>query len=112
MALKSAPRNDRDRASGLLGLAARAGRVVAGTRAVREAARRGRLDFVVVAADASANAREKLIPLLRATGVPHAEALDRATLGAALGRARLSAVGLTDEAMATRLREIFRAAAG
>ncbi|MFW6201682.1 MAG: ribosomal L7Ae/L30e/S12e/Gadd45 family protein [Gemmatimonadota bacterium] len=96
----------------MLGLAARAGRAVAGTRAVREAARRRRLHFVVIAADASGNAREKLIPLLRATDVPHAVALDRATLGTALGRARLSAVGLTDEAMAARLQEILHAAAG
>lgn len=101
-----------ERIGGLLGLAARAGRVTAGTRAVREAARRRGLRFVIVASDASTNTRNKLIPLLRATEVPYAEALDRAALGAALGRAGLSAVGLTDPRLAARLREIIDGAAG
>lgn len=79
---------------------------------MRDAAKRGKLRFAIVAGDASANARDKLIPLLRAVDVPHAEAADRATLGAAVGRASLSAVGLTDAPLAARVREILRDAAG
>src|SRR5512138_3661084 len=88
----------------LLGLAARAGAIVPGTDRVREAARGGRLHLVLVAADASANAMDKLIPVLEARGVPHAVIADRVQLGAAVGRAPLSAVGVLDASFAERLR--------
>jgi ribosomal protein L7Ae-like RNA K-turn-binding protein len=92
------------RALGLLGLAARAGAVAAGTERVREAARAGRLRLVVLAVDAAANARAKLLPLLRARGVEIVEAFDRAALGEAVGRPLLSAAGLTDASFAARVR--------
>ncbi|MBI4408898.1 MAG: ribosomal L7Ae/L30e/S12e/Gadd45 family protein [Gemmatimonadetes bacterium] len=94
----------------LLGLAARAGALVAGTERVREAVRAGRAAYVVVAADASANSRGKLLPLLTARGVPHAVALDRHALGSAVGRGPLSAIGLTDASFAGRVRELLQAA--
>jgi ribosomal protein L7Ae-like RNA K-turn-binding protein len=95
------------RALSLLGLAARAGAVAAGTERVREAARAGRLRYVILAADAAGNARSKLLPLLAARGVPVVEAFDRADLGAAVGRSSLSAVGLTDASFAARVRGLL-----
>ncbi|HEY8485522.1 MAG TPA: ribosomal L7Ae/L30e/S12e/Gadd45 family protein [Longimicrobiales bacterium] len=91
----------------LLGLAARAGAVLAGTERVRLAARAGKSRFVVVAADASENSREKLLPLLRAKGIPHVVAFDRVRLGAAVGRSALSAVGVVDPSFAARLEELL-----
>jgi ribosomal protein L7Ae-like RNA K-turn-binding protein len=91
----------------LLGLAARAGRVVPGTERVREAVRAGGVQFVVVAADASAGAMDKLLPLLERRGVAHAVDFDRAALGGAVGRAPLSAVGVSDASLARRLRELL-----
>ncbi len=96
----------------LLGLAARAGAVVPGTERVREAARSGRLRLALVAGDASANAREKLIPLLESREVPHAIIGSRAGLGAAVGRAPLSAVGVTDASLAARLRGMVEQGSG
>lgn len=91
----------------LLGLAARGGRVHPGTERVREAARRGGVQHVLIAADSSANARDKLLPLLAAKHVPHTVAFDRARLGAAVGRAPLSAVGVSDVALAARILELM-----
>lgn len=91
----------------LLGLAARAGTLVPGTGRVREAVRAGVVRFVVVAGDASENARDKLLPLLAARGVPHAVVFDRTALGAAVGRSPLSAVGITDASLAGRVAELL-----
>jgi ribosomal protein L7Ae-like RNA K-turn-binding protein len=91
----------------LLGLAARAGAVLPGTERVREAARAGSLHFVLVAADASANSRGKLRSVLSARGVEHVIAFDRDRLGAAVGRAPLSAVGITSDSLAGRIRSLL-----
>lgn len=86
----------------LLGLAARAGRLVAGTEAVRQAVRQGEVIWVLLAADASPTQQAKLLPLLHARGTRHNRMLARAELGAAVGRGPLSAVGLTDANFARR----------
>lgn len=91
----------------LLGLAARAGGIVPGTDRVRIAARRDELQFVLLATDASANAREKLVPLLTARGIPYDMVASRMELGGAVGRSPLSAVGLLDVSLARRVRELI-----
>lgn len=96
-----------DPALRLLGLAARAGGVVPGTERVREAARGGHLHLALVAVDASANAQDKLLPLLEARRVPHLIVFTRAELGGAVGRGPLSAVGLTEASLAKRVRELI-----
>lgn len=93
---------------GIIGLAARAGSLVWGTERVREAVRGGEVKFVVMAADASDNAKGKLVPLLEASGVPFAEGYDRASLGTAIGKAPVSAIGVTGREFVARI----RAAAG
>ncbi len=94
-----------------MGLAERAGMVIPGTDRVREAVREGRVRLVLLASDASRNSRDKLEPLLRAVGLRYGVIADRARLGAAVGRAPLSAVAITDGAMARRIDELaFRLA--
>jgi len=95
------------RALGLVGLAARARNLVAGTAQVRVAARGRRLALVLIATDASANARGKVMPLLEATGIAMIEQFDRMTLGTAAGRAPLSAIGIMDASLATRIRSLL-----
>lgn len=96
-----------DRVLGLLGMAMRAGAVVPGTERVRDAARSGTLQLAVIAADASGNSRGKLLPLLTARGVSHVIRFNRNELGAAVGRAPLSAVGVLDPALARRLQTVL-----
>lgn len=92
----------------MLGLAERAGAVIPGTARVREAVRDGRVRLVLLASDASRNSREKLRPLLNAVGQRFIVIADRATLGAAVGRAPLSAVGVTDAGLADRIDALAR----
>lgn len=87
----------------LLGLARRGGHAVIGTDAVLGAARASRLRAVVIACDASENARDRIrIALARAPSIPGPE---RTALGAAVGRAPVAVVGVTDAAIAARLLE-------
>lgn len=94
-----------ERALDLLGLALRAGRLEVGTVAVREAARAGELCGAVVAADAGENARDRVVPLLEASGVPVLEAVDRRSLGRALGRGPVVVAGLTDPGLLSSVQE-------
>lgn len=96
----------------MLGLAARAGAVVPGTERVRQAARGGTLRYAIVASDLTGTGRDKLIPLLEWKEVEHAVRYTRAQLGAAVGRAPLAAVGVTDGSFARRLRVLVAEAAG
>jgi ribosomal protein L7Ae-like RNA K-turn-binding protein len=96
----------------LLGLAARAGALLPGTERVREAARRGAVHFVIVAADTSENSNDKLLPLLEKRGVPHVVAFTRAELGVAVGHAPLSAVGITQKSLAKSVAKAFESGLG
>ena len=96
--------------SGLLGLAARARALVWGTERVREAVRGGEVKFAIVATDASENTRDKLVPLLEASGVRWAGRLDRDTLGRAIGKAPVSAIGVTGREFAARIGAVTKAA--
>lgn len=93
----------------LLGLAKRAGKVVAGTGMVRTSARSGEVRLVVIAADAAPTQAAKLLPLLEAAKIPHATLWTRAQLGAAIGRAPVAALGLTDEGFAGRAGQLIDA---
>ena len=93
----------------LLGLAARARALVHGTDATRQAVRDGKAAAVLLAADTSPTQSQKLVPLLEARGTPFAVCLTREGLGAALGRASVSAVGITQDSFARRALELARA---
>lgn len=99
-----------DRVAGLLGLARRAGRAVVGTEAVRAAASADELEMVVMATDASGNARKRIRKALGGRAVPVREWSDRDRLGRALGRGPVVAVGLTDPGLAGRLRAMLEGA--
>lgn len=97
-------------ATGLLGLARRAGALEAGTSAVREALRSGRARLVLVAADAAEGQRRKLAGLLARGSVPVRVYGDRASLGAAIGTSPVSALAVTDRALAALILEALPAA--
>lgn len=92
-----------DEALGLLGLARRAGRAVVGRRQLEDAARNGELRALVLAEDATENARGRLRGLVARTGVPTVELADRARLGNAVGKGAVAAVGVTDRGLAARV---------
>ena len=88
---------------GLLGLARRAGAVAPGTDATRRSIRRGEARLVLMAADASSVQLDKIRKELNNRTIPQVTLGDRATLGAAIGKAPVAAVAVTDKSFATRL---------
>jgi ribosomal protein L7Ae-like RNA K-turn-binding protein len=93
----------------LIGLGLRARNVVVGVEQVREAARKGSLQFAIVAPDASINSRDKIVPLLRARRIKFVEGPSAAELGAAVGRAQTAAVGVIDRQLARGLSGLAQA---
>jgi ribosomal protein L7Ae-like RNA K-turn-binding protein len=95
----------------LIGLGLRARNVVVGVEQVRTAARKGNLVLAVVAPDAAANSRDKVVPLLRARRVKFVEGPTAAELGAAVGRDQTAAVGVIDPQLARGIRELVETSA-
>jgi ribosomal protein L7Ae-like RNA K-turn-binding protein len=87
----------------LVGLARRAGYVAVGTRAVREAAGRGEACVVVVARDATDNARKRLHGLAGRPEVEVVECGTRGSLGRAVGRDEAVVVGIGDRGLGRRI---------
>jgi ribosomal protein L7Ae-like RNA K-turn-binding protein len=90
--------SDREAALGMLGLARKAGSVVTGTAATRDALRGGRARLVLTAADASEVQLGKIEGVLGP--VPRRIVGTRATLGDALGVPPATAVAVTDRRLA------------
>jgi ribosomal protein L7Ae-like RNA K-turn-binding protein len=93
----------------LLGLAARARALVTGTDMTRQKVRDGEAFCVLVAADASPTQRKKVEPLVLARGIPCFITLTRDEIGAAIGKAPVSAVGFTHDRFAKRAAELAAA---
>jgi hypothetical protein len=85
----------------LLGLARRAGQLVAGFDQVADALRRGEVAVLLAARDGAADGRRKLRALAR--DVPVIEAFDRRELGGAVGRDETVHLALAPGGLARRL---------
>ena len=98
------PEKARDRSVlQLVGLARRAGFAVVGTQAVRDAARRGELSVVVVAEDATDNARKRLRALVEQPDLEVVTGGTRSGLGRAVGRPEVVVVGIRDRGFGMRI---------
>jgi ribosomal protein L7Ae-like RNA K-turn-binding protein len=89
----------------LLGLGVRSRGAVVGVSQVREAAKRNKVLFAVVAVDASLNSIEKIVPLLNARRVRFIEVPSATELGAAVGREQTAVVGIVDRQLAAGVRD-------
>jgi ribosomal protein L7Ae-like RNA K-turn-binding protein len=85
---------------GLIGLGYRGRGVVIGVDAIRRDLQGDRCACVVIAADASPRARDKVERLAAARGVPLITGPEAATIGAQLGKSVVMAVGVRDRALA------------
>ncbi len=88
---------------GLLGLGRNGGMLVVGTDAVRRALQQDRLFCVVLAGDASARTRDKVVRLAGARHVPLLAGPAAAAIGVQLGKPPVMAVGVRDRALASGL---------
>ena len=71
---------------------------------VREAAKGNKVVFAIVAADASQNSLDKIVPLLNARRVRFVEVPSAAELGIAVGRNQTAVVGIVDRQLAAGVR--------
>ena len=94
----------RQRVLRLLGLGVRSRGAVIGVDSVREAAKRNKVFFAVVATDASVNSLDKVVPLLNARRVRFVEVPSAAELGGAVGRDQTAVVGIIDRQLAAGVR--------
>lgn len=86
----------------LIGLARRAGELVAGFDQVAEALRHGRCAMVLTASDGAADGRRRIDALARE--VPVLDPFDRRELGGAVGRDEIVHIGLAEGGLARQLR--------
>lgn len=90
-----------DRLLGLLGIAAKAGRLHVGEQTVCALAREKRARLIVLASDAGESTERQLRLATRGTAQPMVRlALDRQTLGGAAGRALCAAAAFSDVSLA------------
>lgn len=89
---------------GLLGLGERARSLAVGVEAVRRELQAGQLRCVVVAADASPRAVEKVVRLATAREIPVVAGPGAEAIGARLGRPPVMVVGVRDRALADGVR--------
>jgi ribosomal protein L7Ae-like RNA K-turn-binding protein len=85
---------------GLLGLGMRGRLVVLGVDAVRKELQGGTVRCVVLAADASRRAVDKVVKLAAGRRVPLVAGPDAAAIGARLGRPPVMVVGVRDRGLA------------
>jgi ribosomal protein L7Ae-like RNA K-turn-binding protein len=100
-----------ERLLGLLGLGYRARRVVIGVDPVRAGLQAGRFACLVLASDASPRAREKVVRLAEARGVPLLAGPPAEEMGRRLGRPAVMVAGVVDRALADGLAKAARGGA-
>ena len=89
----------------LLGLGVRSRGAVVGVNQVRESVKQDKVFLAVIAADASANSLDKVVPLLTARRVRFIEVPSALELGAAVGRDQTAVVGVVDRQLAAGIRD-------
>jgi ribosomal protein L7Ae-like RNA K-turn-binding protein len=90
----------------LVGLGTRGRLTVVGVEQVRSAALRGKLEYAVVALDASHHSLKKIVPMLAAKRIGFAEGPSAVELGKAVGKDSAAVVGIVDPQLAAGLRRI------
>ena len=100
-----------DRMLGMLGLCARAGKLITGEKACVQAARSGTAHAVLLDGAASDNAVKAVSQACESHGVPLLRTRPWA-LGEAVGKPSRMAAAVTDAGMAARLTELYRSGRG
>ena len=92
-----------DKALSMLGLAARAGRIVSGEFTVEKEVKSGRAYLVLIAEDASENTRKKFQNMCEFYEVPMLLCYDRERLGHFIGKDFRASVAILDEGFADNI---------
>lgn len=92
-----------DKALGLLGIAAKAGRVSGGSELCEEAIRKGMSSLVLIAEDISQNGRKAISDCCNYYGVQYITYSTMAQLGKAIGRQQRAVVSINDAGLAAAI---------
>src|SRR5690625_2358707 len=87
----------------LLGLAARARKIVTGGNIVINEVRRKRVRLVLLSADASERTKKKVLDKCDHYNIPVQIVADRQTLGQAIGKKERVVIGITDDGFANKM---------
>jgi len=98
----------RERLSGLLGLARRAGKLTLGSDAVENGLRHQKIHAVVLAEDAARATVKKFEEASARNGVPIFQAFSRDELGKLMGRETLAILGVNDSSFALAIEKIIK----
>ena len=90
----------------LVGLGLRGRGAVVGVERVREGVKKNKVAFAIVAADASRNSLDKIVPLLNARRIRFVEVPSAAELGGVAGRESAAVIGIVDRQLAKGIREL------
>lgn len=85
---------------GLLGLANRAGKLVAGTRATEERMLQGKVSMLILAQDLSPKSFLRFVRLAESNAIPWKLFGDKQVIGSTLGRRKTGILGVVDEGLA------------
>lgn len=97
--------NDRERTLSYLGLALRAGKIASGDENVLKAIRSKTASFVLIAKDASDNAKKKYKDKCKYYDVPYYEGFERRELGHSIGKPERVVVAVTDKGLSELVRK-------
>lgn len=87
----------RQKALAMVGLAAKAGRVVSGEFAVEKSLKQGKTALVIIAGDASENTKKKFRNMCSYRNVPIYFFSDKSELGRTVGKENRSSLAIVDE---------------
>ena len=90
----------------LVGLGLRGRGAVVGVERVREGVKKNKVAFAIVAADASRNSLDKIVPLLNARRSSFVEVPSAAELGGVAGRESAAVIGIVDRQLAKGIRDL------
>lgn len=90
----------------LVGLGLRGRGAVVGVDRVREGVKKNKVAFAIVAADASRNSLDKIVPLLNARRIRFVEVPSAAELGGVAGRESAAVIGIVDRQLAKGIRDL------
>ncbi|OEG00442.1 50S ribosomal protein L7 [Vulcanibacillus modesticaldus] len=91
----------------LLGLAARARKIISGEELLIKGIQTGKVFLVIIAQDASENTRKKLTDKCSYYNIPYKVSFEREQLGHAIGKFSRVAIGITDQGFSKQLNKIL-----
>ena len=99
--------NNEEKTYSLIGLATRAGKVVSGDDSTLLELKRGNVELVIVAQDASDNTKKLFKDKCAYRNIPQISFSTKLQLGLCIGKAPRAAMGIKDKNFAKRIQELI-----